>query len=135
MGPLNYLASNYMGIPISITVEGANILTRNFNDFLARVQHASHPYVLAEMEAAADSDEEAGLRSFDQLLIKHIASPSVMYSRVVWHGLTGARFANAPVGGETIRYYQQLSRHESGVGVMCRRCDVDHGVATLSAKK
>lgn len=109
MGPLNYLASNYMGIPISITVEGANILTRNLMIF-GQGATRCHPYVLAEMEAAADSDEEAGLRSFDQLLIKHIGFAISNVFASVWHGLTGARFANAPVGGETIRYYQQLSR-------------------------
>lgn len=109
MGPLNYLASNYMGIPISITVEGANILTRNLMIF-GQGATRCHPYVLAEMEAAADADEEAGLRSFDQLLIKHIGFATSNVFASLWHGLTGARFANAPVGGETIRYYQQLSR-------------------------
>lgn len=109
MGPLNYLASNYMGIPISITVEGANILTRNLMIF-GQGATRCHPYVLAEMEAAANPDEEAGLRNFDNLLIKHIGFAISNTFASFWHGLTGARFANAPVGGETIRYYQQLSR-------------------------
>lgn len=109
MGPLNYLASGYQGIPISITVEGANILTRNLMIF-GQGATRCHPYVLKEMEAAANEDEEQGLREFDALLLKHIGFACGNAFSAFWHGLSGARFANAPVGGETIRYYQQLSR-------------------------
>ncbi|TRW49469.1 acyl-CoA dehydrogenase [Aliidiomarina halalkaliphila] len=109
MGPLNYLASGYQGTPISITVEGANILTRNLMIF-GQGATRCHPYVLKEMEAAAREDEEQGLREFDALLFKHIGFAAGNKMSTFWHGLTGARFANAPVSGETLRYYQQLSR-------------------------
>lgn len=109
MGPRNYLAANYMGVPISITVEGANILTRNLMIF-GQGATRCHPYVMKEMLAASNHDEEAGLREFDSLLIKHIGFAVGNTLSSFWHGLTGARFANTPVSGETSRFYQQLSR-------------------------
>lgn len=109
MGPRNYLASNYMGVPISITVEGANILTRNLMIF-GQGATRCHPYVMKEMAAAGNPDEEAGLREFDSLLIKHIGFAAGNTISSFWHGLTGARFADTPVSGETSFYYQQLSR-------------------------
>src|SRR5690554_5378220 len=109
MGPLNYLSSGYMGVPISITVEGANILTRNLMIF-GQGATRCHPYVLKEMAAAANSDEEQGLKDFDGLLLRHIGFALSNTFASLWHGLTGAHFASAPVGGEVVRYYQQLSR-------------------------
>lgn len=109
MGPLNYLASAYMGVPISITVEGANILTRNLMIF-GQGATRCHPYVLKEMAAAANSDEEQGLDQFDGLLLKHIGFALSNTFASLWHGLTGAHFARSPVSGEVVRYYQQLSR-------------------------
>lgn len=109
MGPLNYLANGYMGIPISITVEGANILTRNLMIF-GQGATRCHPYVMKEMAAAANDDEEQGLREFDSLLMRHVGFAAGNKIASFWHGLTGARFAEAPVSGETVRYYQQLSR-------------------------
>lgn len=109
MGPLNYLASGYMGTPISITVEGANILTRNLMIF-GQGATRCHPYVLQEMAAAANPDEEQGLKDFDGLLLRHLGFAVSNTFASVWHGLTGAHFARAPVGGEVVRYYQQLSR-------------------------
>ncbi|RUO25338.1 acyl-CoA dehydrogenase [Aliidiomarina minuta] len=109
MGPRNYLANNYMGVPISITVEGANILTRNLMIF-GQGATRCHPYVMKEMDAAANPDEEAGLRDFDSLLLRHIGFAAGNTFSSFWHGLTGARFANTPVSGETSYYYQQLSR-------------------------
>lgn len=109
MGPRNYLAQNYMGVPISITVEGANILTRNLMIF-GQGATRCHPFVMKEMAAAANPDEEAGLREFDHLLIRHIGFAAGNTFSSFWHGLTGARFADSPVSGETSRYYQHLSR-------------------------
>ncbi|MDF5512311.1 acyl-CoA dehydrogenase, partial [Vibrio parahaemolyticus] len=70
-GPMNYLAKHYLGIPVAITVEGANILTRNLMIF-GQGATRCHPYVLKEMEAAANPDSEQGAKEFDNLLFKHI---------------------------------------------------------------
>ncbi|MBM7455634.1 hypothetical protein HNR62_001506 [Oceanisphaera litoralis] len=109
MGPGNYLAHNYMGIPVAITVEGANILTRNLMIF-GQGASRCHPYVLQELDAAANPDEEAGLEAFDRLLFKHIGFATGNLFGALWQGLTGARFNGSPVSGETACYYRQLAR-------------------------
>ncbi|MEH8018668.1 acyl-CoA dehydrogenase [Rheinheimera muenzenbergensis] len=109
VGPKNYLAHGYMGIPISITVEGANILTRNLMIF-GQGATRCHPYVLAELEAAANPDAEQGLKQFDGLLLKHIGFAVGNTFGALWQGLTAGVFNSAPVSGETARYYKQLSR-------------------------
>ncbi|MBL1377050.1 acyl-CoA dehydrogenase [Zobellella iuensis] len=109
MGPKNYLAHNYMGIPVAITVEGANILTRNLMIF-GQGATRCHPFVLKELEAAANPDAKAGLDQFDQLLFKHIGFAAGNVFGAFWQGLTGGRFNGAPVSGETAGYYKQLAR-------------------------
>lgn len=109
LGPKNYLGHGYMATPVSITVEGANILTRNLMIF-GQGATRCHPYVLKEMDAAANPDEEQGLRDFDALLLKHIGFAAGNFFSGVWMGLTGARFNASPISGPTARYYQQLTR-------------------------
>ncbi|GAB2929968.1 acyl-CoA dehydrogenase [Rheinheimera gaetbuli] len=109
VGPKNYLAHGYMGIPISITVEGANILTRNLMIF-GQGATRCHPYVLAELEAAANPDAEQGLKQFDNLLLKHVGFAIGNTFGALWQGLTAGAFNSAPVSGETAKYYKQLSR-------------------------
>ena len=109
VGPKNYLAHGYMGIPISITVEGANILTRNLMIF-GQGATRCHPYVLAELEAAANPDAEQGLKQFDNLLLKHVGFAIGNTFGALWQGLTAGAFNSAPVSGETASYYKQLTR-------------------------
>ncbi|WP_417688424.1 acyl-CoA dehydrogenase [Pseudidiomarina sp.] len=109
LGPKNYLGHGYMATPVSITVEGANILTRNLMIF-GQGATRCHPYVLKEMDAAANPDEEQGLRDFDELLIKHIGFAASNFFGSLWMGLTGARFNASPISGPTARYYQHLTR-------------------------
>ena len=54
-GPHNYLGNLYRSVPIGITVEGANILTRNLIVF-GQGAIRSHPYLLKEMNALGDRD-------------------------------------------------------------------------------
>ena len=108
-GPKNYLAHGYMGVPISITVEGANILTRNLMIF-GQGATRCHPYVLKELEAAANPDAEEGLKQFDQLLLKHVGFAMGNTFGALFQGLTAGVFNSSPVGGETAKYYKQLSR-------------------------
>ena len=111
MGPSNYLGRNYQHIPVSITVEGANILTRNMIIF-GQGAIRCHPYVLKEIRAANDGNSEWASVSFDQALMGHVAFTASNCMRSLLHGLTGASLANAPgsVGTETQRYYSQLTR-------------------------
>ncbi len=114
MGPRNLLARIYQSIPISITVEGANILTRSLIIF-GQGAIRCHPYVYKEMQAAVDSDGVRGLRDFDRAFFAHIGFLFGNAARTLWLGLTGARFASAPVTGITQRYYQQLTRLSSAL--------------------
>lgn len=109
MGPRNLLARIYQSIPISITVEGANILTRSLIIF-GQGAIRCHPYVYKEMQAAVDGDPERALKNFDEAFFGHMGFTLSNAVRTLWLGLTGARFACAPVTGPTQRYYQHLTR-------------------------
>ncbi len=110
LGPANFLGRAYQQIPIGITVEGANILTRSLILF-GQGALRCHPFLLREMNAARHPDPEAGLRDFDTALFGHIAHTVKNGLRALWMGLTGSHFVAVPeVAPQTRRYYQQLSR-------------------------
>ncbi len=109
MGPANYLARNYQAVPISITVEGANILTRSMIIF-GQGAIRCHPYLLREVEAASNPDQEQGVRDFDDALFAHIGHVISNKVRAFVGGLTGARLFSRPTGRRTGYYFRQLSR-------------------------
>ncbi|MDF9399231.1 acyl-CoA dehydrogenase [Vibrio sp. 1180_3] len=115
-GPMNYLGTHYLGIPVAITVEGANILTRNLMIF-GQGATRCHPYVLKEMEAAANPDVKQGAKDFDKLLFKHIAHATKNTFGAVGAALTGSRFIKADMSGPTKTYYQQLTRMSRALAV------------------
>ncbi len=112
LGPKNYLARAYEGVPIAITVEGANILTRNLIIF-GQGAIRCHPYVLAEMEAARAEDREAGLVAFDRLLFGHIGYALSNAARSFVMALTLARFTHVPTSSAARRYYQHINRYSA----------------------
>ncbi len=109
LGPSNYLGRGYQSIPIAITVEGANILTRNLMIY-GQGAIRSHPYVLKEMRAAADKDHARALTEFDDALFRHMGLAFSNAARAVWMALTSAHFTRVPVSTPTERHYQQISR-------------------------
>jgi acyl-CoA dehydrogenase len=111
LGPSNYLGRNYQQIPVSITVEGANILTRNMIIF-GQGAIRCHPYLLKEIDAAKDSNAVRASKHFDQALAGHVTYTLSNGMRTFLHGLTGGTLASAPgsVAPETQRYYSQLTR-------------------------
>jgi acyl-CoA dehydrogenase len=111
-GPKNYLGRTYDSIPISITVEGANILTRSLIIF-GQGAIRCHPFVLAEMEAARNPDYATGLREFDDLLFKHIGTTISNAARAFVMALTHARYTEPPVDGPVARYYQHINRYSA----------------------
>ncbi|WP_298775863.1 acyl-CoA dehydrogenase [uncultured Shewanella sp.] len=117
LGPKNYLGQGYMSIPISITVEGANILTRSLMIF-GQGATRCHPYVLAEMEAASMENEKDGLARFDALLLGHMGYAARNALSAFGHALTGSRLAAAPVSGETKQYYKDMTRLSSALAFM-----------------
>ncbi len=112
MGPNNYLGRAYQQVPISITVEGANILTRSMIIFGQGAIRA-HPYVLKEIQAAHDEDIERAIQNFDTALISHITFSMCNAARSLVFGLTGGYGIPAPTSGSTHHYYQQLTRYSS----------------------
>jgi len=117
LGPKNYLGHAYIATPISITVEGANILTRSLMIF-GQGATRCHPYVLAEMEAAAMEDETSALDRFDSLLLGHIGYAIGNALRSFGYALTGSRLGSAPVSGPTQQYYRDMTRISSSLAIM-----------------
>ena len=115
-GPMNYLANHYYGIPVAITVEGANILTRNLMIF-GQGATRCHPFVLPEMEAAANPDEKAGAKAFDGLLFKHMSYAIKNSLGAFIMALTGSRFAKSHTSGPTKQYYRDMTRLSKALAV------------------
>ncbi len=109
LGPKNYLARNYEIVPVAITVEGANLLTRNLIIF-GQGAVRCHPFVLREMNAARNPDRARGVEEFDQALFGHIGFTISNAVRSLIMALTHARFTRSPVTGPTARYYQHIVR-------------------------
>jgi acyl-CoA dehydrogenase len=117
MGEGNYLARAYQGAPIAITVEGANILTRSLIIY-GQGAIRCHPYVLAELAAANQTDDVIALKEFDHALFGHIGFAISNVVRSLWFSLTGARILKVPFRDETSRYYQLLTRFSSNLAML-----------------
>jgi len=115
LGPSNFLGRAYQQIPVGITVEGANILTRSLIIF-GQGAIRCHPYLLSEMRSATDPDRKQGLRDFDEAVFSHFGYILSNAARALIMGLTGAHWVRVPanVAPETRRYYQQLTRFSAG---------------------
>jgi acyl-CoA dehydrogenase len=109
LGPRNYLGRGYQGVPIMITVEGANILTRGMIIY-GQGAIRCHPFVLRELRAAQDPDEEQGLHEFDSALMGHIGYALSNAARSLVLAATFARWSDVPVHGPTRRYFQHINR-------------------------
>ena len=124
LGPNNYLGRGYQGTPVAITVEGANILTRNLMIY-GQGAIRCHPFVLEEMKSAHSDNHKEGLRRFDKALFGHIGFAFSNYLRSVWYGLGGYHLVSAPVSGSTAKYYKQMTRFSSNLALLS---DVAMGV-------
>jgi acyl-CoA dehydrogenase len=116
-GPNNYLAHVYQSLPISITVEGANILTRSMIIFGQGAIRA-HPCLLKEMNAVTGIANSKARRDFDNALFTHIGFTLSNTVRSLLLGLTGSRMTPAPVSGPNARYFRQLSRMSAAFAFM-----------------
>lgn len=125
LGPNNYLGRTYQQIPISITVEGANILTRSMIIFGQGVIRC-HPYVLREMALTRDPDEGRAAPEFDRTLCEHISFTCGNAARALLLGLSVARLVNVSgAARETHRYFQHVTRFSAAfslaadVAILC----------------
>ncbi|WP_292613494.1 acyl-CoA dehydrogenase [Nitrobacter sp. 62-13] len=128
-GPQNYLGNLYRGVPVSITVEGANILTRNLIIFGQGAIRA-HPYLLQEMNALSDTDKVKGLDTFDKTFWVHIVHSVTTLFRAWGRSWSGGAFAPAPEdAGPVTDFYRQLSRYASAFALCA-----DMALLTLGGK-
>ena len=104
-GPRNILAHAYQAVPVGITVEGANILTRSMIIY-GQGAIRCHPFVQKELRAVAEGD----LPGFDRAFFGHVGHVACNAARAFLLALTGSRLAGAPGGPVAGRYFQQLSR-------------------------
>lgn len=114
MGPKNVLAMFYLSLPVLITVEGANILTRNLMIF-GQGAIRCHPFLRQEMETALIEDPKEAVAAFDALFTQHIAYGAQNAARTLFHGLTFGKFAGSPKKDFSAYYYRQLSRMSSAL--------------------
>ncbi|MGB7540451.1 MAG: acyl-CoA dehydrogenase [Burkholderiales bacterium] len=115
LGPNNFMGRAYQQLPIAITVEGANILTRSLIIF-GQGAIRCHPYVLKEMNAARDGD----LAAFDAAMFGHMRHLMANTVRAGIMALTGSRFVSAPFGAaaETLPYYRHLTRFSAALALL-----------------
>ena len=112
-GPSNIYTRPFNAIPVGITVEGANILTRSLIIFGQGVIRC-HPFVLREMEAAKTGD----VRSFDQAFFGHIGHISKNIIRALLLGLSNGGIASSPVNGFEARYYRDINRFSAAFALI-----------------
>jgi acyl-CoA dehydrogenase len=126
-GPLNYLGSFYRAVPIGITVEGANIVTRSLMQF-GQGAIRSHPYLLREITALEDTDRSRGLDEFDRAFWAHVGHSFANGLRAFARAWTGGKLVAAPAAGAASRFYRPLGRYASAFALAA-----DMALLTLSA--
>ncbi|MEE4292467.1 MAG: acyl-CoA dehydrogenase [Xanthomonadales bacterium] len=114
LGPRNYLGRSWESIPVSITVEGANILTRSLMIF-GQGAIRCHPYVLKEMEAARIENKQQRVEQFDNILFAHVGYSIRNAVRSFVLGLSFGKFASVPRDRKTAKYYRKLSRYSAAL--------------------
>jgi acyl-CoA dehydrogenase len=113
-GPLNYLGNLYRAVPIGITVEGANILTRSLIIFGQGALRA-HPYLLQEMQALQDPDSAATRARFDRAFVGHAGHFMRVFGRCWLRSWSAATLAPAPSVGGTRGAFRLLSRYAAAL--------------------
>lgn len=103
-GPRNIFAHSYTTMPIAITVEGANILTRTLMIF-GQGAIRSHPYALKEIEALMEKDA----KKFDDNFWRHIGHVVQNLIRSVFLSVTRGKLSGSPVSGPAAKYYRKLN--------------------------
>ena len=109
-GPANYLQSAYQMMPVAITVEGANILTRSLITF-AQGALRSHPYLYKEIQACQDDNPQRGLAQFEAAFGGHVAFSLANTFGALFHNITFGLFGSVPDKAYgTAEWYRQLWR-------------------------
>lgn len=117
MGPTNYIGRAYQTIPVGITVEGANILTRTMIIF-GQGAIRCHPYLVREMEAAGNPDAQRAEKDFDTALSGHMSYFANNLIRAFVFSISGSHLAKSPVKGRVSQYYKRLSQMSAAYAVI-----------------
>jgi acyl-CoA dehydrogenase len=117
MGPNNYLGRNWQGAPIFITVEGANILSRNLMIF-GQGAIRCHPFVLKEMALAGREDHDQALKEFDELLMEHIMFAAGNAASTLVHGLGLGHLEKVPGDALSQGYFRSLNRQAAAFALL-----------------
>lgn len=103
MGPSNYLGRAYQGIPICITVEGANILTRNLMIFGQGVM-LDHPFMKKLAESFTIEDQTEAKKQFRSAFLGFLGHFFGNLWNRFWLGFTRGYFVETPDSRLTSRY-------------------------------
>ncbi|WP_040266389.1 acyl-CoA dehydrogenase [Pseudomonas rhodesiae] len=117
MGPNNYLGRSWQGAPIFITVEGANILSRNLMIF-GQGAIRCHPFVLKEMALAGREDKDQALKEFDSLLMQHIGFAVSNAASTLVLNLGIGHFEKAPGNRLSQGYFRALNRQAAAFALL-----------------
>lgn len=109
VGPRNHIASIYKAVPIAITVEGANILTRSMIIF-GQGAVRCHPWLHKEMDALSEPDEELAVEKFDHAFWNHIVHITTNIARSIFLGLSKANWVTVPFNTSIEDHYKRLTR-------------------------
>ncbi|MEI4260669.1 acyl-CoA dehydrogenase [Roseovarius sp. D0-M9] len=127
-GPSNYLLALYRAVPIGITVEGANIVTRSLIIF-GQGSIRAHPHMLDNMMALQEPDRQKSLDAFDKSIWAHIGHTGKTLFRAWGRALTGGRFSPAPFAGPATHIYRRLGRWSAAYALTADVCFLTLGGA------
>jgi acyl-CoA dehydrogenase len=117
MGPNNYLGRNWQGAPIFITVEGANILSRNLMIF-GQGAIRCHPFVLKEMALVGREDHDRAVAEFDTLLLQHIGFAVGNAASTFILNLGFGHFESMPGDRLSQGYFRALNRQAAAFAML-----------------
>ncbi|ETW03800.1 hypothetical protein H310_05165 [Aphanomyces invadans] len=101
-GPNNFLANSYMSLPVAITVEGANTLTRSLIIYGQGLTRA-HPHLYPLIQSLQHGDDVASFKKHANALVLHGVTNAV-------HSLTRSVTRSRSKGDLVSHYESQLSR-------------------------
>ena len=118
LGPRNFLALTYQAIPIAITGESANILTRSLMIF-GQGSMRCHPYLFEELQLLQSEDKTNSVKKFDDLLFKHLAYTFNRGAKSFAYGWTGGS-SDAPQSADqfTATYYKTINRFSANFSLV-----------------
>jgi acyl-CoA dehydrogenase len=111
-GPRNYMGTVYRSVPVGITVEGANILTRSLMVF-GQGAIRSHPYLLKEILALGDANRERGLDAFDKEFWAHVGHALRTSVRAWGRSWSGGFLSPVPDAGRATPFYAKLGQYSA----------------------